>query len=132
MYIYLILDSDNCDNLFIQKLLLDLLISSCTWIWWFWNSWFVVEIVSSQFDIRELEITKVKTSISIINISSIFASSVKVGSWNVWELNGVFISSQNSGNLRLRSSDSEFSTLAPVLNWSPLIIDEKMFSNGDY
>ena len=133
MYIYLIiLISDNCNELLFSEFLFDFLISIGTWIWWFWNSWFVVEIVSSKLYIRELVITNVKTSISIIDISSVFARSIKIGSWDVWEFNVVFISSKNSGNLRLWSCDCKLGTLSPVLNWSPLIIDKKMFSNGDY
>ena len=101
------------------------------WIWWFWNSSFFIEIASLSLDCSILRIGEIEGSISIESEAGGGAVAVKVWSWDVWKDDGMFISGEDFIEFRLGTGECELSTFAPVLYWSPLWIDKKMFGDGD-
>ena len=91
----------------------------------------IVEIVSSSFNISKFWIGEVEALHVIDGVASRGAGTIKVGSWDIWEDDRVLVSGEDAIDFRLGTGKDKLSTLAPVLNWSPLWVDEKMLGNSD-
>ena len=89
----------------------------------------IIEVVSSCFD--AISIDEIETLHVIDGETSGGAGAIEVWSWNIWEHDFVLVSGEDGIDFRLSTGEDELSALAPVLNWSPLAVNEKMLGDGD-